>query len=127
MNMDIDALVKGMDTSPRKPASFHLSELEGHYWVHAQLLGNELHIDVGDSMVRMFNLSQLPDCIRSQLAMIHTKDWSELIRFPHYWLSFPQGYPENYLDIGWMLSDSVYVFVLSEKVLEELRGESPRG
>lgn len=115
-----------MDTSPRKPPAFSIEEIDS-YWVHAELKGNELHIDVGNSMTRMFNLTQLPNCIRSQLAMIHTQDWKEFTNTPNVWLTFPAWYPEKYIDIGWMLSDSVYVLVLPEKVLEELRGEVSRG
>ena len=97
------------------------------YWVYAELKGKELHLHVGNSMVRMFNLTQLPDHIRSQLAMIHTQDWKELMWVTVREIAFPSWYPEQYKDIGWMLSADEYVLVLPEEVLEELRGEVSRG
>lgn len=98
------------------------------YWVYAELKEKELHLHVGNSMVRMFNLTQLPDHIRSQLAMVHTQVWEELLWFPYEDIkTFPMWYPEQYEDIGWKLSYHKYVLVLPEKVLEELRGEVSRG
>lgn len=95
------------------------------YWVYAELKGKELHLHVGNSMVRMFNLTQLPDHIRSQLAMIHAHDWS---KYPvAYALTHHPLYPEELIDIGWMTFPDRYVLVLPKKVLEELRGEVSRG
>lgn len=96
--------------------------------VYAEIKGEELHIHVGDSMTRMYSLTGLPDPIRSQLAMVHTQSWESLLWFP--WedmKTYPTWYPPQYEGIGWKLSYHKYVLVLPKKVLEELRGESPRG
>lgn len=100
-------------------------EKAGSYWVHAQRDGDVLNIHVGNSMVRMLNLAQLPDHVRSQLAMIHAHDWS---KYPvAYALTHHPQYPEELIDIGWMTFPDRYVLVLPKKVLEELRGERSHG
>lgn len=101
---------------------------DGDYRVYAEIKGEELHIHVGNSLTRMYSLTGLPDHIKSQLAMVHTQVWEDLLWFP--WediKTFPTWYPPQYEDIGWKLSYHKYVLVLPEKVLEELRGESSRG
>lgn len=107
--------------------SYEPIEREDCYWVYAKQKGEELHIYVGNSLTRMYNLTGLPDHIRSQLAMIHTQDWKQFMWVRVREIAFPSWYPEQYEDIGWMLSADEYVLVLPEEVLEELRGEVSRG
>jgi hypothetical protein len=111
------------------PLPFH----DGNKRVYAELVDDSLHIHVGDCMIRMLPLSELPDHIRTKLAMIHAWNWqkndgqyigawSPMFDFP-----FLPEYPEASKDIGWRFSVCEYVLVLPEKVLEELRGEVSRG
>lgn len=96
--------------------------------VYVEIKGKELRIHVGGAMVRMYSLTELPDHLRSQLAMVFTQNWDSTLWFP--WDSietYPTWYPPQYEHIGWRLSHYKYVLVLPRKVLEELRGEVSRG
>jgi len=96
---------------------------------------NILHVHVGEGMIRLFPISELPDVLRLQLAMIHAWDWEEHLhaRALHLDLqrlsplTFPVIFPKEMEDIGWMVSETDYVLVLPETVLIELRGEFPHG
>lgn len=74
-----------------------------------------------DYFVRYLTLDTMPDEMKEILAMIHAFDWSQ------YPVAPPQthhpDYPEVLRDVGWMTAPEEYTMVLSEKTLEELRGE----
>ena len=74
-----------------------------------------------DYFVRYLTLDTMPDEMKEALAMIHAFDWSQ------YPVAPPQthhpDYPEVLRDVGWMTAPDEYTMVLSEKTLEELRGE----
>jgi hypothetical protein len=105
--------------------------------VAASVEEGHLRVDVGDNMVRIFALDALPDCLRLQLAMVHAWDWTPLVDITKDWhrstfhgdnfFKCPIWYPEECRDIGWMMSDTEYVLVLSEEVIEELRGGTSHG
>ena len=92
-------------------------------------LKDTLEVYIDGKKIRYYPMDSLPDCLRSQLAMIHTHDWDqygdELSHYAH--LDFPRGlYPEQYEGIGWVVEYyddrrvTHYVLVLEEKDLKKL-------
>lgn len=95
-------------------------------------LSDSFEIFVGDNKCRIFTKDNLPDSIKFQLAVIHTIDWSEYDTYQeeikHLNLFIlPPRYPDVCKDFGWMRHGHIYVLVLPDKVLQELRGGVPRG
>ena len=88
---------------------------------------------VGDNTKRIFLPFSLPSFIQSRLAMINSiskEDWNsfehdetfhELDCYTHY--RYTKNNPE-FKNIGWCVSDSIYVIIVSEDELSELKGNS---
>lgn len=72
---------------------------------------------VGHQQFRIFTIDNLPDEVKVSLAIIHTVNWDK-------WLNnatLPM--PPHLRDVGWMRPNNWYVLILSEDLLNELRGE----
>ena len=88
---------------------------------------------VGNNTKRIFSPSSLPPFIKLKLAMINSipkKDWKSFEHddtFTELDCYLPPKYitynPE-FKHIGWCVSDSIYVIVMSEDELSELKGIS---
>ena len=88
---------------------------------------------VGNNTKRIFSPSSLPSFIQLKLAMINSisrKDWNsfrhddtfiELDCYTHN--RYIKNNPE-FKHIGWCVSDSIYVIIVSEDELSELKGIS---
>jgi len=88
---------------------------------------------VGNNTKRIFQHTTLPTFIKLKLAMVNSfskKDWNsfkhddtftELDFYTHY--RYTKNNPE-FKHIGWCVSDSIYVIVMSEDELSELKGIS---
>ena len=88
---------------------------------------------VGDNTKRIYAENKLPTFIKLKLAMINSiskKDWNsfkydeafiELDCYTHN--KYIRNNPE-FKDIGWCVSDSIYVIIMSEDELSELKGIS---
>lgn len=80
-------------------------------------------VSVGkDYFKRYMTLDIMPDEIKMCLAMIHAYDWSKYPNAPPQ--SHHPDYPEESRDTGWMTSPYEYTVVLSDKTLNELRGDA---
>ena len=88
---------------------------------------------VGNNTKRIFLPSSLPKFIRLKLAMINSipkEDWNSFEydeAFNELDCYLPANYTENnpeFKNIGWCVSDSIYVIVMSEDELSELKGIS---
>ena len=88
---------------------------------------------VGNNTKRIFLPSSLPKFIRLKLAMINSipkEDWDSFKHddtFNELDCYLPANYTENnpeFKNIGWCVSDSIYVIVMSEDELSELKGIS---
>lgn len=87
------------------------------YEVCAERTDDTFMIVVGHQQFRMFTIDNLPDEVKVSLAIIHTVDWDK-------WLNnatLPM--PPQMREVGWMRTNNFYVLVLSENLLNELRGE----
>ena len=88
---------------------------------------------VGDNTKRIFQATTLPKFIQSKLAMINSipkEDWNsfehddafnELDCYTYY--RYTKNNPE-FKNIGWYVSDSIYVIMMSADELSELKGIS---
>jgi len=88
---------------------------------------------VGDNTKRIFSPSSLPSFIQLKLAMINSipkEDWNsfrhdetflEIDCYVYY--RYTKNNPE-FKHIGWCVSDNIYVIVMSEDELSELKGIS---
>jgi len=92
---------------------------------------NSYNVYIGDNTKRIFKPATLPTCIKSKLAMIKSipkEEWNaykddELFNELDCYL--PQNNTQNNPDIthiGWCVSDSIYVIILSNEELSELKG-----
>jgi len=88
---------------------------------------------VGNNTKRIFLPFSLPKFIRLKLAMINSipkKDWNSFKHddiFNELDCYLPANYTENnpeFKHIGWCVSDSIYVIVMAEDELSELKGIS---
>lgn len=72
---------------------------------------------VGHQQFRIFKIDTLPDEVKVSLAIIHTINWDE-------WLNNATlPLPPHLRDVGWMRPNNWYVLILSEDLLNELRGQ----
>ena len=89
------------------------------------------NVYIGDNTKRIFKHGTLPTFIKSKLAMIKSipkEEWNaykddELFNELDCYL--PQNHTQNnpeFKNIGWCVSDSIYVIILSEEELSELKG-----
>jgi len=80
---------------------------------------------VADNFVRNFSSENLPDEIKSKLAMIvaasktDTRDW-DVYNCDVY---VPKHPVNGFSEIGWQISDSFFCICLSVKTLNDLRGK----
>ena len=72
---------------------------------------------VGHQQFRIFKIDTLPDEVKVSLAIIHTVNWDEWLKNA----TLPM--PPHLRDVGWMRPNNWYVLVLSENLLNELRGQ----
>ena len=88
---------------------------------------------VGDNTKRIYAENKLPTIIKLKLAMINSipkEDWNSFKHddtFNELDCYLPANYTENnpeFKNIGWCVSDSIYVIVMSEDELSELKGIS---
>lgn len=87
------------------------------YQVCAERTDDTFTIVVGHQQFRIFTIDNLPDEVKVSLAIIHTVDWDK-------WLNnatLPM--PPQMREVGWMQPNNWYVLILSENLLDELRGE----
>ena len=93
----------------------------------------QYNLYVGDNTKRIFQRTTLPTSIQLKLAMINSipkKDWNSFEHddtFNELDCYLPANYTENnpeFKHIGWCVSDSIYVIVMSEDELSELKGIS---
>lgn len=92
--------------------------LPGHWIVYVKRDPlDEFAIYVGENYIRRFSLSALPDRVKEKLVLIHSVENSFLD---------DDGVPPDILaDVGWQLiAKKWYQFVLSEKLLDELKGSA---
>jgi hypothetical protein len=85
-----------------------------------------------DNLRREFASSSMPKEVKLKLGMVKAydgnmsrpvlRDW-QLSAVPAYIYTYTT-YPDNFNDIGWKVSDSVYCLVLSNETLTELKGTS---
>ena len=89
------------------------------------------NVYIGDNTKRIFKHVTLPTFIKSKLAMIKSipkEEWNaykddELFNELDCYL--PQNHTQNnpeFKKIGWCVSDSIYVIIMSEEELSELKG-----
>lgn len=87
------------------------------YQVCVERTDDTFTIVVGHQQFRIFTIDNLPDEVKVSLAIIHTVDWDK-------WLNnatLPM--PPQMREVGWMQPNNWYVLVMSENLLNELRGE----
>ena len=93
----------------------------------------EYNFYVGNNTKRIYAKNKLPTFIKLKLAMINSipkEDWDSFKHddtFNELDCYLPANYTENnpeFKNIGWCVSDSIYVIVMSEDELSELKGIS---
>lgn len=85
----------------------------------------EFHIYVDEKYKRVFLIDDLPDKVKESLAMIHSFDWSRMIKdFYIPPLEWKDSLPEYLQEIGWKTSDNEYCVIMDKSLLDELRGDS---
>lgn len=84
-------------------------------------------ISVGQKAYRMFNESDLPEGIKSQLSMIHAFPFKD---YPNWINVSVEGYinqqDERLNDVGWRLRPDLYMLVLNHEQLEEVANGNTR-
>ena len=93
----------------------------------------EYNLYIGDNTKRIFSPSSLPKFIQLKLAMINSipkEDWKSF-EYDDTFTELDCYIPPKYItynpefkNIGWCVSDSIYVIIMSEDELSELKGIS---
>tara|TARA_R100001126_G_C4822030_1_gene147214 strand:- start:198 stop:641 length:444 start_codon:yes stop_codon:yes gene_type:complete len=105
--------------------------LETEIVVNSLQKSHTYNVYIGDNTKRIFKHVTLPTFIKSKLAMIKSipkEEWNaykddELFNELDCYL--PQNHTQNnpeFKKIGWCVSDSIYVIIMSEEELSELKG-----
>jgi hypothetical protein len=90
--------------------------IPGHWIIYAkQTLSGQFTVFVDKKYFRLFSLENMPDELKEKLVLIHSVENNVLD---------DEGMPPKFLeDVGWRLvKKRWYQFVVSEKLLSELRG-----
>ena len=119
--------------SPRAFLGNYKVILETENPVHYGINGPEYNLYIGNNTKRIFQNTKLPTSTQLKLAMINSipkEDWNsfehddafnELDCYTYY--RYTKNNPE-FKNIGWYVSDSIYVIIMSEDELSELKGIS---
>lgn len=108
--------MRGEKGEPTSLAPIKDSTQPGHWIVYVKrTLSDHFVIYVDKKYNRRFSLKDLPTEIKEKLVLIHSLDSRafEVVDIP-----------EELEDIGWRIDDTWYQFVLSEKLLDELKGSA---
>ena len=119
--------------SPRPFLENYKVILETKNPVNYGINGLAYNFYVGDNTKRILSSHSLPKFIQLKLAMINSipkEDWN-LEQYENYLLEVDcyahrKNFTKNpeFKNIGWCMSDSIYVIVMSEDELSELKGIS---
>jgi len=119
--------------SPRAFLGNYKVILETENPVHYGINGPEYNLYIGNNTKRIFSPSSLPKFIKLKLAMINSiskEDWKSFeyddtfTELDCYILPDYVTHNPEFKNIGWCMSDSIYVIVMSEDELSELKGIS---
>jgi hypothetical protein len=84
---------------------------------------------VGDNHRRRFDIDTLPDVLKHKLSMINSSPYGERL-YKHdptnidvYIMPATMYMKDEFSMIGWRATEEMYCVVLTEKELDELRGE----
>jgi len=119
--------------SPRPFLENYKVILETKNPVNYGINGLAYNFYVGDNTKRILSSHSLPKFIQLKLAMINSipkEDWN-IEQYENYLLEVDcyahrKNFTKNpeFKNIGWCMSDSIYVIVMSEDELSELKGIS---
>jgi len=101
--------------------------LANHYRVPMYASDDVYVISVGDKYSRSFYPGELPDTVRSKIAMVLASPVKHLytineIRSSHVYIYNNTQYPELE-EVGWRVADKLLCLVLPYKTIDSLRGE----
>jgi len=97
-----------------------------HYRVPIHINDGGHTVFVGDNLRRRFNIDTLPDVLKHKLSMINGSPYGEVVDRGQVTNIDVYIAPNNIGDfemIGWRTTETMYCVVLTEKELDELRGE----
>tara|TARA_R100001163_G_scaffold5392_1_gene6534 strand:- start:7079 stop:7516 length:438 start_codon:yes stop_codon:yes gene_type:complete len=119
--------------SPRAFLGNYKVILETENPVHYGINSPEYNLYIGNNTKRIFSPSSLPKFIKLKLAMINSiskEDWKSF-EYDDTFTELDCYIPPKYItynpefkNIGWCVSDSIYVIIMSEDELSELKGIS---
>ena len=100
-----------------------------HYRVPVHIYNGGHTIFVGDNHRRRFDVDTLPDVLKHKLSMINSSPYGERL-YKHdptnidvYIMPATMYMKDEFSMIGWRATEEMYCVVLTEKELDELRGE----
>lgn len=95
------------------------------YRVAMKVSDGKYKVYVADNYVRSFSDKTLPDFIRHKLTMIRASPERALVsdrRLSRLSLFASRGASDGFDMVGWQASDSMYVIILTNEQLEDMRG-----
>lgn len=96
---------------------------EGLYRVPVQIVDEQHTVYVGDNHKRMFDADTLPDFMKHKLAMITVSGRGELLDERHLTrLRLFETKKGDLECIGWRVSSSFYIVIMTDGELESLKG-----
>jgi hypothetical protein len=111
----------GLVVQSLSPMGHEISE--GLYRVPVHIENEQHTVYVGDNHKRMFDADSLPDFMKHKLAMITISDQGELLDERH--LTRLRIFETKRGDlecIGWRVSSSFYIVIMTDGELESLKG-----
>jgi hypothetical protein len=103
------------------------ASLNDHHRVPVVSLSGKYEVYVGDNFIRLFSEDDLPDIIKSRIAMVK----AATVNIPDTYLTSENigqiytGDPMSPMyEIGWQVSKELFVVVIPSKDLTYLRGEA---
>ena len=99
--------------------------LHDHHRVPITYINGHYEVFVGDNQIRIFTDKDLPDILKSRLAMIKAAKTSPPTDDPIF-IAKAYDHPQdsNMFEIGWQPCEGLYVVVIPTKDLTYLRGEN---
>lgn len=98
--------------------------LNDHHRVPITYINGRYEVFVGDNQIRIYNDDELPDILKSRLAMIKASNKKPPIEDPIL-IAKAYDYPpdSNMFEIGWQPCEGLFVVVIPTKDLTYMRGK----
>jgi hypothetical protein len=107
-----------MESNRSKLTPIRHAELDDHHRVPVFVVDGKYEIYLNQNFVRIYDENELPDLVKSRIAMVKAGTKRQVSEIPNMSMSIYDSSPDTHLsEIGWQPCQGLYVLVLPTKYL----------